>query len=207
MIASGLCIMGGCFAQGADGSAADTYWPAHSVHVYSAAVFSTPHRMVSVLSPDYCLFGRIENASRTNTAQRGQTLYWGSWDGRPYHTLFLGVKQGAEASLQSSLDSGFPLNIPSAEPVQWQNFSFKNNVLSLSCESGTQSKDCTNLASFDNTSWVWYSKVQNLYSTADVCAYAYYTETGASRFCIQPMRSASGSTAFYDVDNNELIEQ
>jgi hypothetical protein len=47
MIAAGLCMMGGCFAQDSEGKAVDTYWPA-----ISAAIPPGPSSTVAILQYD-----------------------------------------------------------------------------------------------------------------------------------------------------------
>lgn len=206
MIAAGLCMMGGCFAQDENGSAAETYWHAHSVKAKDLVLFSTPFLMVSCFKNEFKCFGYIENARNIDDSQSGQCLFWGAWNGLPFNTLFLGVKSGALAVLQTDVQQR-EVKFRCSEPVSWESFTYRNKQMELCGPDFHESADCSDMDSFDISTWFWYPRIAPIYSTADICAYAYYAAETESRFCIQPMRSISGDTAFYDVDNAELIEQ
>lgn len=207
MIAAGLCMMGGCFAQDENGSATETYWHAHSVKAKDLVLFSTPFLMVSCFKNEFKCFGYIENARNIDDRQSGQCLFWGAWDGNPFNTFFLGVKNGALASLQRWSGYEIKINYPCSEPVPWESFTYRNKKMNLCGPDFHESIDCSDMEGFDVATWFWYPRITPKYSDSDMCAYAYYAAESESRFCIQPMRSISGDTAFYDVDNAELIEQ
>ena len=85
MIAAGLCMMGGCFAQDENGFATETYWHAHSVKPLSFLRFTSPMRMVSCLKSVFKCFGYIENARNIDDTQSGQCLFWGvTGEGSPW---------------------------------------------------------------------------------------------------------------------------
>ena len=207
MIASGLCMMGGCFAQDTSSAAVETYWHAHAIAPSTTHLFSTPLEMVSVIAAPYFAFGRLENAKNINSAQSGQVLFWGAWDGSPRETLLLGVKGGAFATLQSLINGVHNLSLSAAEPIAWDELLFEKGTLWLSSPAGSTQKDCSSFQTFEPAGWSWYARISGTYAKAHVAAYAAQSSQAGWRFLIQPMLSASGASAFFDVVNSELIEQ
>lgn len=85
MIAAGLCLMGGCFAQDESSQVVETYWPAHSVRVDNRNVVLKPAAddLTTPIWREEGLYieARVENLSWTSG---GYLLSFGDWQGNGY---------------------------------------------------------------------------------------------------------------------------
>lgn len=205
MIAAGLCMMGGCFAQDENGSAAETYWHAHSVSPLSLVNFSTAFPVFPLVGKAGSLFARLENVKRVSN--NGQVVFWGRWEGTYTCFMYLGCTDGAYIHLEHATQTLITMRAGGAQPVPWAELHCLNDKLILNSSYGRHERDLSALSLFEAGDSYWSPRIQNAYGAADVVAYAANMPDEACRFCIQPMRSASGATAFFDVDNPELIEQ
>ena len=80
MIAAGLCMMGGCFAQDAAGAAVETYWPAHAVTLEDRALSITDYDTGPPMPfwvPGVRAGSLAENVTWKATGAIG--FYWGIW--------------------------------------------------------------------------------------------------------------------------------
>lgn len=198
-------MMGGCFAMNEAGAAVETYWHAHAVRPSGAINFATPFPIVSFINKPIRFFGRLENHQWIS--QDGQVLYWGAWTAS-YNVCFLG---GTNSDARAILQRNNPyvsksVTIPQSAPIPWEEFTFSDNIMSLLSNAGSKSHDFSYIPVITG-SGVWNARIPTLYAQADVCAYTGYSQEGGYQFNIQPMCSPSGATAFFDVDNPELIEQ
>lgn len=205
MIAAGLCMMGGCFAQDENGSAAETYWPAHSVSPLSLVNFSTAFPVFPLVGKAGRLFARLENVKWVRN--NGQVVFWGAWESTYLCFMYLGCVDGPYIHLEHKPQTQIKLSINANQPLPWEELQYQDNKLTLNSSYGRREQDLSALSSFDAVDLYWNARIQNAYGSADVVAYAGNMPDAPCRFCIQPMRSASGATAFFDVDNPELIEQ
>lgn len=90
MIAAGLCLMGGCFAQDDNGKAVDTYWPA-----ISAAIPSSPESIAILqydtvqagAEPDY-FFARIKQFVKSGYASYFYVLQFGRTAYNCYSSIY-----------------------------------------------------------------------------------------------------------------------
>lgn len=83
MIAAGLCLMGGCFAQDESSQVVETYWPAHSVRMEGRDVVIMPEQNGYLTTPIWREEGlyieaRMENVSWTSG---GVIFSAGVWKG------------------------------------------------------------------------------------------------------------------------------
>lgn len=83
MIATGLCTMGGCFAQDVTFAAVETYWPAHSVRIDHKIYILKEYGddlTLPLLVDGVKLGGRIENVTLLpGDNGGGNFLNWGIW--------------------------------------------------------------------------------------------------------------------------------
>lgn len=89
MIAAGLCLMGGCFAQDESSQVVETYWPAHSVRVEGRNVVLKPEAsdLTTPIWREEGLYieARVENLSWTVPST---VLYFGLWSGTQVNDAF-----------------------------------------------------------------------------------------------------------------------
>lgn len=80
MIAAGLCLMGGCFAQDESSQVVETYWPAHSVRMEGRDVMFQPGDLTTPIWREEGLYieTRVENLSWTGG---GIIFSFGVWQG------------------------------------------------------------------------------------------------------------------------------
>ncbi len=115
MIAAGLCLMGGCFAQDESSQVVETYWPAHSVRVNGRDVVIKPDTDGDLTTPIWREEGlyieaKVENLSWT---AGGIIMSFGVWKGggQANDALYMATAHdghiGPQAfSLGRSLNSG-----------------------------------------------------------------------------------------------------
>lgn len=100
MIAAGLCLMGGCFAQDDNGKAVDTYWPAISAAIPSSpvsiAILQYDVVQAGAKSDDF--FARIKQFVKRGDASFFYVLQFGV---TAYNCYFGGDAIGLESNLSN----------------------------------------------------------------------------------------------------------
>lgn len=102
MIAAGICLMGGCFAQDNDGKAVDTYWPS-----ISAAIPSSPES-IAILQYDVVqagaepddFFARIKQFVKSGNASFFYVLQFGA---TAYNCYYGGISIGLESNTSNTV--------------------------------------------------------------------------------------------------------
>ena len=92
MIAAGLCLMGGCFAQDESSMAVDTYWPAHSVHVEDTTYILKPAdaSLTTPLFIDGIQYGGQAENVQAKRDNADTILGWGVWTTSVFDAVYLG---------------------------------------------------------------------------------------------------------------------
>lgn len=219
MIAAGLCMMGGCFAQNTIGQAEETYWPSHAVHIDHRTLIIKDYASdlpLPLWTEGMQAGGRLENVSWTDADNGGSNiLCWGVWDRRNGYlyadAFYLGSrfdasKIGAEAysvTEQERLD------------VLWQ--PFDSPVAFMECAATYPSFTLTSPAGVDSVIISGSGDVLNpgearirvvgQANTCDVVSYWWRNDVVQKRyFMVQPMHSVTGLSAFFTHGYNILTE-
>ena len=204
MIAAGLCMMGGCFAQDETGLTMASYWPAHSVHV--------DHRtyIIKDFADDLLLpfwrsgmraGGRLENVT-WNTDDNGGSniLNWGRWEADSRDFLTLASTRNAIIGAVIYAVCGDNIKIigfNSGEPkVDYMELSAADDVFYLDSPFGSSNAVAAGYPSVNNGPWQIRIKAGN--NACDVVSFWWINdEFHKQYFMVQPMCSAQGETAFY----------
>ena len=211
MIAAGLCMMGGCFAQDAGSQAVETYWPAHSVYVDKSVVIkdyaydlTTPFWRTEGLRAG----GRAENVIWT---EKGYILSWGNWVTGFADALYMGTSGAWDKEAEGAVGYGvgksgvtnqvaFSLN----SPLGVIEVAISNLNFTLSCSAGSKTAKADSVGTEESRPWRIAIKAEkhafNMVS--------YYWEDAVRKlfFAVQPMCSVNGFSAFYTHGYNILTE-
>lgn len=222
MIASGLCMMGGCFAQDATSAAVETYWPAHAVHMENYTVIIKPYaadlRLPFWVEGVRC-GGRLENVKDSNPTNHLNWGEWGSATGTSINdALFLGSlgsvdgynnqKTGAVAYYvsASSAIAGVFFDSSYDEVYEWMSVKAENSQFSLSCPLGHKFRTVSPYPASRDGMWQIRIKVEQG-NGFDVVSYWWANDIVQKRyFVVQPMCSVDGFSAFYTHGYNILTE-
>ena len=201
MIANGLCLMGGCFAQQPDSSVVDTYWPAESVPIPTIASGNIGvYQYVNHPQP-------IEWSSvEVYTKQRAMTLpvsFFAGFQG-PSHS-------GESAVYNSYFIQSLRLEIEAkGHPTVRRSLELpsEGEVVVFQCDATGASFPTHALtqkaAGFDASAS--YNRVRIL-DTRPGQKYFYVSKgCWGMRWYVLPMSSVSDSTAIYDIAGMVLVE-
>ena len=193
MISSGLCLMGGCFAQNEDSSLADCYWPAAEVEVsrYTASSSLGLYEYADVesgvnLEDCYVYTRQIHtsgNASFFFLFQKGKVVY-----NCYFGDIGLEVEANAKVWFSSKVQTPFtiifhcgkdgafcPLQNASTPPATWDPTAPGTRLRILDARNGTK-RFCV---AYGQWGYKWF---------------------------LQPMKSAGLTTAVFDVEAKTLVE-
>ncbi|MBR5195093.1 MAG: hypothetical protein IKW48_03010 [Akkermansia sp.] len=211
MIAAGLCLMGGCFAQDSTSKTVDTYWPAHAVTItnktlvlkQAAADLPLPFWTSGVHAG-----GRIENVSITGDASN--ILNWGNW-GSVVDAYYMGTKaNGAigraaaysvtkgEKTTEIAIGDGSETFVDYIETyVLEDRFLIESSLGNAEAQvKGWPTADAA----------TWPIRIKGNGHVCDVVSFWWYNDLNHLYFMAQPMCSAGGERAFYTHGYSILTE-
>lgn len=208
MIAAGLCLMGGCFAQDAATRTVETYWPAHSVHLVDRVLIFKeygPDLLMPFHAQGLLAGGCAENVLEPTVAAV-HLFNWGDWRDGYGDAIYVGVSP-SKAFISDVLPAPEPaeVNFPISYPVR----TFQVSVNSLGCalfsEQGeTYRKFTDELYPYRKE---WKIRVSCLGSECDFVSYWWINEEIQKQyFMSQPMCSVAGDSAFFTHGFNILTE-
>lgn len=220
MIATGLCLMGGCFAQDDASQVVETYWPAHAVRVDHETIVLKPYGD-DLLLPFWTMGvragGRLENVSSNESDKGGANiLNWGEWG--PNFTsyevndafylatnfenrIFGALVYAVCASSQSRTWAG----VESAERfINYMEAYAADNKMCVNSSLGSGEADVAGWPSSFDTPWQIRIKGQS--NTCDVVSFWWYNDLQRGYFMVQPMRSVHGDPAFFTHGYDILTE-
>lgn len=201
MIANGLCLMGGCFAQQPDSSVVDTYWPAESVPIPTIASGNIGvYQYVNPPQP-------IEWSSvEVYTKQRAMTLPVSFFSG------FQGASSENEAFVYNSYWNQYSrleieskgnstVRLPRELSAEGEDVVFRCDATGASFPNQGLTQRA---AGFDASAS--FNRVRIL-DTRPGQKYFYVSKgCWGVRWYVLPMRSVSASTAIYDIAGTVLVE-
>ena len=222
MIATGLCLMGGCFAQDAASQVVDTYWPAHSVRVdHETLVLKTygTDLLLPFWTAGLRAGGRLENVSWNEADNGGSNiLNWGEWGtaASPYEVvdaLFLGTEyQGQQFGAISYAVCSKNGN----RTIICKNDGNGNNFIDYMEVYATDDKFYLKSSMGDGNAVVrewpssfttpWRIRIKGEKNSFDVASFWWYNNLKEGYFMVQPMCSVSGEPAFFTHGYNILTE-
>lgn len=213
MIAAGLCMMGGCFAQDASTQTVETYWPAHSVRVEQKTIVlkaASRDLLLPFWAEGMKAGGRLENA---NSSKGGNVLAWGTWDNSNRDAVYFGttatqpvcslVYDAEDGSLQRK-------ELLSSEPgplYKWMEvvLSYESGVV-FTTPSQTQTLLFPGGRSPYLTAWRIRIMAEN-FTYVDVVSFWWMNDIVQKQyFMAQPMCSVAGESAFFTHGFNILTE-
>lgn len=218
MIAAGLCMMGGCFAQDASSRAVDTYWPTHSVHVEQKIVrFLNPSEYFCCpcIAETMRAGARVENIYWNTQTENLGLLSWGYWgvlDGTSYEDaaylslnwITAGKKGPLFVALQFPVNNQIPTNVPISSPVAYTEVQIEGLNVDMQTNLGN-SHGAIVLGESSKTPWELRIRADRS-AAFDVVSYWWYDEGNTLYFMIQPLRAIGGEYAFFMHGFNKLFE-
>lgn len=209
MIAAGLCLMGGCFAQDETSRTVDTYWPAHSVHIAKDNLvikvgeddLTTPFWRDSGMQAGVM----VENL---NADTEKSILAYGLWGTTVFDYLWIGCKlYNSYGPVAYGVDwegQRRVLQNQASFPVDYMRVYARNKSFSLICPGYEETLELPYLGTpvptpfniriygegkeFDMVAYWWCDEVRNMY------------------FMVQPMLSEAGTCALFTHGYNIFTE-
>lgn len=211
MIAAGLCMMGGCFAQDAGSQAVETYWPAHSVYVDKSVVIkdyaydlTTPFWRTEGLRAG----ARVENVIWT---EKGNILSWGNWVTGFADALYMGTAGAWDKAAEGAVAYGVGESGETAQvafslnsPLDFIEVAISNLNFTLSCSAGSKTAKVDSVGTAESRTWrIGIRAEKQAYNLV-----SYYWEDAVRKlfFAVQPMCAVNGFSAFYTHGYNILTE-
>lgn len=216
MIAAGLCMMGGCFAQDATTRAVEAYWPAHSVRVERKSLIikeESDDLLLPFWTEGMKAGGRLENVFPDSD---GNILNWGHWTNAPYYSqdaLYFGCSTTGPCGYMIFIKEGKVFqrmdfsSTESGPPYEW-------TEISVSHDSGVffSTPSQTQTFPFPPVPSPYYSPWRIRVTAApckyvDVVSYWWMNDVVQKQyFMVQPMCSVAGESAFFTHGFNILTE-
>lgn len=220
MIAAGLCMMGGCFAQDTDSQTVETYWPAHSVRVdHSTYILKDYDATLTLplLTSDVYLGGRLENIVLLDSDNGGHNfLNWGIWNTTVMDACYFGTNHQSQRGAGVWFATYAPTS-PSQYIIQNEFVNGDANgmnfmELSVSRElsiikSSLGSRTFSLRINQKEYTSMFRIVIESIRASYDVVAYWWYRKnSGLNYFMVQPMQSVAGQVAFFTHRFNILTE-
>ena len=213
MIAVGLCMMGGCFAQDSSSQVVDTYWPAHSVRVDHETLILKPYGndlLLPFWTEGVRAGGRLENVSWNEADNGGSNiLNWGEWGTNvtSYEVsdaIFLGTtapnnpnRRGAysySVCLDNQKRSIIGYDSPERFVAHMEIYAI-DDMFFLSSSIGNAQTRVSGWPSAYNTAW--QIRIKGQASVSDVVSFWWYNSLQNEYFMVQPMCSVCGDSALF----------
>lgn len=211
MIAAGLCMMGGCFAQDAATQAVETYWPAHSVAISSNLIMIKDYGddlLLPVVAEGLRAGARAENIVSLATSPANVNFFaWGYWVSTVRDAMYVGIDGGKPYCryITDQQSSGPCLSL-SVWPIQWQELEVNRRGMLLRTEKEEAFLDFPSVDAQEE-SCPWSIRINATSYSVDVVSYWWVNDViNKSFFLVLPMCSPAGSCAFYTLGFNILTE-
>ena len=208
MIAAGLCLMGGCFAQDESACTVDTYWPAHSVHIADRTVMlkeSDSDLTTPIWRDSGMLLGvQLENLTLDKD---GAITKFGTWVAGHSDALYLAVNQNnvvGPCAYGACVGSEVYLTQAGTSPVEYLHVTAQNRSFSMYSPAGSKSATLRNLGTSGNSAFpiaLWAGSREFDYVTQWWC-----DSVRGMYFMNQPMVSESHAEAIFTHGYNILTE-
>lgn len=208
MIAGGLCMMGGCFAQDSSARAVDTYWPAHSLHMEKGDVYvfrGLPRVTLPFWNENMRAGAIAENVS-WSVEEPGYFSSFGRWEGSFTDALYFGPSVAGGATYgyaPGAMALGIYLSnkyrvynvIESASPVAKMQLDVKGKEFTVSTENASQTKA---ILYYPTQAAPAFIKFQSPNFECDMVIYWWRNDVVQQRFfMVQPLKTPVGASAFF----------
>lgn len=219
MIAAGLCLMGGCFAQDSSAQAVETYWPAHSLHMQQGDVY-TFSGLAGVRHPfwsENMRAGAIAENVAWTVSEPSYIFLYGTWNGSVQDAAYFGP--GVAGLLNAGYSPGSAVIgilsidgretrvysvVESASPVARIQADFKGNEVTVSTENASQTKA---MGGYSSYSIGFNIKFQSADCECDMRIYWWRNDEAQQRFfMVQPLKTPAGNSAFFIHGHDILTE-
>ena len=209
MIAAGLCLMGGCFAQDESSAAVDTYWPAHSVHVEGVdyTLLAADGSLTTPFYADGIRYGGIAENVQALRDSADTIMGWGVWTMSVFDALYLGcrykkphffIKHPDDQSSTLTINEN-PGNVVDCMYMQGDRESV---MLGAAGVEKRMSLPKANTTGVNNCS----VRLKGSFHTWDVVSYWFSDPVRGRYFMAQPLCSVNGDEAVFLHGFNTLTE-
>ena len=217
MIAAGICLMGGCFAQDEFASVVETYWPTHSVHLDLNAdlqlVGFDGGPSLPFWTTGMRCGGRLENISSSGSAV--EILGWGTWriiGGRDVKdALYLGCMKSGDPRVFVSAGCVYVTNyasggagFSSAGKVDYMSVEADENKINFTSSLGDEIMPLDGITSSTLGTGRLILKVNGC--KYDMVSWWFYNTARGDYYMVQPMCSAWSGAAFFIHGYSTLVE-
>lgn len=211
MIAAGLCLMGGCFAQDSASKTVDTYWPAHAVTLSNQTLVlkkTASDLPLPFWTSGVRAGGRLEKISIIGTATN--VLNWGEW-GNVADALYMGTKANgvvgraaAFSVTKGEVQTAISAGSGSETYVDYIEITARDDNFFLTSSLGNAETKVKGWPTSDVGKW--QIRIKGSAHVCDVVSFWWYNDLQHLYFMVQPMCSVGGERAFYTHGYSILTE-
>lgn len=209
MIAAGLCLMGGCFAQDESSMAVDTYWPAHSVHV-EGVDYTLKAADGSLTTPFYAdgiRYGGIAENVQALRDNADTIMGWGVWNGTVFDALYFGCRykkphvfiEHPDDKSSALTITEYPGDVVDCMYMQGDRASVMLGAAGVEKRMSLPKANTTGVHSYS-------VRLKGSFHTWDVVSYWFSDPVRGRYFMVQPLCSVNGDKAVFLHGFNTLTE-